>query len=74
MERARGWRRFRDWLDAMTVRGVSPNIDSFLGGGTLRQYVKGLAMAPCALGSTILRCTYRRDIPLANYFFVATMM
>lgn len=43
-ERARGWTRFRDWLDAMTVRGVSPNVGSFLGGGTLRQYAKGMAM------------------------------
>jgi len=24
--RARGWRRFRDWLDAMIDHGVSPNI------------------------------------------------
>lgn len=43
-ERARGWTRFRDWLEAMTERGVSPNIGSFLGGGTLRQYAKGMAM------------------------------
>ena len=43
-ERARGWTRFRDWLEAMTARGVSPNVGSFLGGGTLRQYAKGMAM------------------------------
>lgn len=45
-ERARGWRRFRDWLEAMVERGVSPNIGSFLAGGTLRQYAKGMAMGP----------------------------
>src|SRR5438067_874802 len=45
-ERARGWRRFRDWLDAMVERGVSPNVGSFLGGGTLRQYARGMAMGP----------------------------
>lgn len=45
-ERARSWRRFRDWLEAMVERGVSPNIGSFLAGGTLRQYAKGLAMGP----------------------------
>jgi N-acyl-D-amino-acid deacylase len=43
-ERARGWTRFRDWLDAMVERGVSPNIGSFLGGGTLREYAKGREM------------------------------
>ncbi|HVA90791.1 MAG TPA: D-aminoacylase [Chloroflexota bacterium] len=40
------WRRFRDWLEAMEARGVSPNIGSFLGSGTLRAYVKGMDMAP----------------------------
>src|SRR5579885_2995018 len=42
VERSRGWTRFRDWLDALVERGVSPNIGSFLGGGTLRQYAKGM--------------------------------
>ena len=32
------WTHFRDWLEAMVERGVSPNIGSFLGGGTVRQY------------------------------------
>ena len=44
-ERAKGWTRFRDWLDAMVERGVSPNIGSFLGGGTLREYAKGREMS-----------------------------
>src|SRR5690349_4307355 len=44
--RARGWSRFRDWLDAMAEHGVSPNIGSFLGGGTLRSYAKGMEMGP----------------------------
>jgi dihydroorotase/N-acyl-D-amino-acid deacylase len=43
-ERAKGWTHFRDWLDALVQRGVSPNIGSFLGGGTLREYAKGLDM------------------------------
>src|SRR5437763_9510628 len=46
VERAKGWTRFRDWLEAMVERGVSPNIGSFLGGGTLRQYVRGMDMGP----------------------------
>ncbi len=38
------WTRFRDWLEAMVEHGVSPNIGSFLGGGTLRTVGKGLEM------------------------------
>lgn len=43
-ERAREWRRFGDWLAAMAAHGVSPNIGSFLGGGTLRQYGCGMRL------------------------------
>src|SRR5262252_3108480 len=38
VERARVWRRFGDWLRALAAHGVSPNVGSFLGGGTLRRY------------------------------------
>jgi dihydroorotase/N-acyl-D-amino-acid deacylase len=43
-ERARAWRRFGDWLEALATQGVSPNIGSFLGGGTLRRYACGMRM------------------------------
>lgn len=46
IERAKGWKRFSDWLEAMVERGVSPNIGSFLGGGTLRELVLGMEMRP----------------------------
>lgn len=42
---ARGWTRFGHWLDAMVTRGVSPNVGSFLPGGTLRRYAMGMSMA-----------------------------
>lgn len=45
-ERMKEWARFGDWLDAMIDHGVSPNIGSFLGGGSLRAYAKGMAMGP----------------------------
>jgi N-acyl-D-aspartate/D-glutamate deacylase len=45
-QRMQSWSRFRDWLEAMIEVGVSPNIGSFLGGGTLRQYGRGMAMGP----------------------------
>ena len=46
LHQAREWRRFRDWLDAMLDWGVTPNIGSFLGGGTLRQYGRAMEMGP----------------------------
>ena len=45
-EKAQSWTRFRDWLEAMIEHGVSPNIGSFLGGGTLRRYAKDMDMGP----------------------------
>jgi N-acyl-D-aspartate/D-glutamate deacylase len=46
VERAASWRRFGDWLAAMEASGVSPNVGSFLGGGTLRTVGKGMDMGP----------------------------
>lgn len=43
-ERMASWTRFRDWLAAVQETGVSVNIGSFLGGGTLRAYAMGMAM------------------------------
>lgn len=40
--RAVTWQRFGNWLDALTESGVSPNVGSFLGGGTLREYARGM--------------------------------
>ncbi|MCA9837832.1 MAG: D-aminoacylase [Trueperaceae bacterium] len=40
--RASTWERFSDWLEDMVEHGVSVNVGSFLGGGTLRQLVMGL--------------------------------
>jgi dihydroorotase/N-acyl-D-amino-acid deacylase len=44
MARLPTWTRFRDWLEAMVASGVSPNVGSFLGGGTLRAYAMGMEM------------------------------
>lgn len=43
-EKVKTWTRFRHWLEAMVEAGVSPNIGSFLGGGTLRAIGKGMEM------------------------------
>jgi N-acyl-D-aspartate/D-glutamate deacylase len=47
-ERIRTWSRFGDWLRALEDRGVSPNVGSFLGGGTLREYACGMRMGDAA--------------------------
>jgi N-acyl-D-amino-acid deacylase len=40
---ARGWTRFRDWIDDLVQRRVSVNFGSFLGGATVREYAMGWA-------------------------------
>ena len=42
--RIRTWQRFGQWLESMEDAGVSPNVASFVGGGTVREYACGLAM------------------------------
>jgi N-acyl-D-amino-acid deacylase len=42
-EQARTWQRFSDWLSALEGH-VSPNVASFLAGGSLREYVCGMRM------------------------------
>jgi len=57
-ERMDSWVGFRDWLAALAQRGVSSNIGSFLGGGTLRQYAMGMEMGePNAEQLAVMRRT-----------------
>jgi len=56
IEQMATWHNFRDWLEALTERGVSPNIGSFLGGGTLRQFAMGMEMGePSAEELAVMR-------------------
>src|SRR5947209_5369868 len=43
-ERAKGWTRFRHWLEDLETRGVSVNVGSFLGGATVREWGKAQEM------------------------------
>ncbi len=43
-ERAKGWTRFRHWLEDVEARGVSVNIGSFIGGATVREWGKAQEM------------------------------
>ena len=38
---AQTWTRFSDWLNVYAQMGVSPNIGSFVGGGTVREFACG---------------------------------
>lgn len=53
VERARTWHRFGDWLDAMVDAGVAPNVGSFLGGGTVREYARGMDMGQPTRDETV---------------------
>ena len=57
----RGTHGFATWLDAMAAHGISPNVGSFLGASTVRQYVKGSAPgAPTAAELDTMRAVTRR--------------
>ncbi|MGH2613709.1 MAG: N-acyl-D-amino-acid deacylase family protein [Thermomicrobiales bacterium] len=43
-ELARSWTRFGDWLGWLEAQGISVNVGSFVGGGTVREWGKGLAL------------------------------
>ena len=43
-DRAASWMRFGNWLDATVDAGVTPNVGSFLGAGTLRSLAMGMRM------------------------------
>ena len=52
---------FDNWLRAMEAHGISPNVGSFVGAGTIRVYGMGLAMGP-AQGAALdsMRAAVRR--------------
>ena len=70
-ERARTWTRFRHWLEAMIEAGISPNIGSFLGGGTLRITGKGMAMGKATAAELDLMRTVMAEAMEDGAFGVA---
>jgi dihydroorotase/N-acyl-D-amino-acid deacylase len=50
IERVRTWSRFRDWLEWQVGQGISVNVGSFYGGGSLREYVKGWELGDLTAG------------------------
>ncbi|MDA0334845.1 MAG: D-aminoacylase [bacterium] len=54
VDAARGWSRFSDWLEAFEAAGVSPNVGSYLGGGTLRKVAMGMDDKPAGVADLAL--------------------
>lgn len=48
-ELAHSWTRFGDWLRWLEEQGVSVNVGSFVGGGTVREWGKGLALGDATI-------------------------
>ena len=61
--RFQGPHGFDEWLRAMQAHGISPNVGSFVGAGTIRQYGMGMHMgaaSPAAVDS--MRAAMRRGM------------
>ncbi len=73
-QRARQWHRFRDWIDYLADQGVSVNFGSFLGGGTVREYVKGWAMGDPSPEEVKTMCRVTAEAMEDGAFGVATAL
>jgi len=61
LEQIPGWRRFGDWLRALERAGVSPNVASFVGGGTVRAYACGMRTGPATRSQLDTMCEVAGD-------------
>jgi dihydroorotase/N-acyl-D-amino-acid deacylase len=68
------WSRFGDWLAHMGDVGLSVNYGSFLGGGTLREYVKGWERGPASPAETDTMRRVVREALDDGAFGVATAL
>jgi dihydroorotase/N-acyl-D-amino-acid deacylase len=73
-EQARTWTRFRAWLEAMETRGVSPNIGSFVGGATVREYARGWDMGEPTPDEVVTMCRVMRECMEDGAFGIATAL
>jgi N-acyl-D-amino-acid deacylase len=68
------WSRFGDWLEHMGEVGISVNYGSFLGGGTLREYVKGWKLGESSPDELETMRRVIRDAMADGAFGVATAL
>ena len=71
---AKTWTRFRAWLEAIEQRGVSVNVGSFVGGGTLRAYACGWDMEPPAAAQVETMCRVMDECMQEGAFGLATAL
>ncbi len=74
LEKFGGPNGFDRWLTAMAERGVSPNIGSFLGAGTVRIYSMGTAMGDAGPAELNLMRTVTRHAMEDGAFGVASAL
>ena len=73
-ERARGWTRFRHWLEDLEGRGVSVNVGSFIGGATVREYGKALELGAPNADELAAMCQVTAEAMEDGAFGVATAL
>lgn len=73
-ERAKGWTRFGDWLADLEGRGVSVNVGSFVGGGTVREFGMGNSIGDADEDAITAMRTMVADAMEDGAFGVATAL
>jgi len=73
-DRARGWTRFRHWLEDLEGRGVSVNVGSFIGGATVREYGKALELGAPNADELAAMCRVTAEAMEDGAFGVATAL
>jgi len=73
-EQARGWTRFRAWLEAVEANGTSLNIGSFVGGGTIREYARGWDMGEPTPDEVATMCRVMDECMQEGAFGIATAL
>jgi N-acyl-D-amino-acid deacylase len=72
--KARGWTRFRHWLEDLEARGVSVNVGSFIGGATVREYGKAQELGAPNSDERAAMCQVTAEAMEDGAFGVATAL
>src|SRR3954447_19909216 len=70
----KSWSRFGDWLAWLEFHGVAVNVGSFIGGGTVREWGKGLAMGEATTAELASMTSMLADAMEDGAFGIATAL
>jgi N-acyl-D-aspartate/D-glutamate deacylase len=70
----KSWTRFGDWLAWLEDQGVAVNVGSFIGGGTVREWGKGLAMGGASADELASMTSILSDAMEDGAFGIATAL